>query len=465
MNEKKINLISADECTPTREELIELLEKQKYARFRSLTENVPSVDIARLIEDMPEEYRARFFRLLTKKQASEAFVEMDREFKEELINSFGDKELSEMLAELYIDDTVDIIEEMPATVVKRILRGCDAESRKEINKLLRYPKDTAGTIMTTEYVRFLSDMTVNEALSHIRRVAQDKETVYSCFVTDRERKLLGVITAKRLLVSAGDAVLSDIMEENVIFAHTLDDREEVAAKFNKYGFIALPVVDNETRLVGIVTVDDAIEVMAEETEQDFAKMAAITPSEEPYLRNSVASLFKSRIPWLLLLMISATLSSTILARFEAALPTVLILFVPMLMDTGGNSGAQSSVTVIRGLSVGELTPRDVPLIVIKEAIVGVMCGTVLGAVAFLKVILVDRLLASNPEVTVSVALAVAIALMLTVIIAKLIGATLPPLAKLLHLDPAVMASPLITTVVDALSLVLYFLISSAILGL
>ena len=364
-----------------------------------------------------------------------------------------------------MDDTVDIIEEMPANVVKRILRASNKEDRAVINTLLCYPKDSAGNVMTTEYVRFVGDMTVGQALDHIREVAIDKETIYNCYVTDKDRHLLGVVSAKQLLISSLDTRLSDIMEESVISVNTLDDKEQAARKFDKYHLIALPVVDNESRLVGIVTVDDAIEVIQDETEDDFSKMAAITPTDDPYLKTSFVKLFLARIPWLMLLLISSTVSSTILSSFESLLPTVLILFVPMLMGTGGNSGGQSSVAIIRGISLGEIEFRDTGRVILKELLVGFLAGVALGAVAFLKVIFVDKYLMQNDSVTVGVAIIVSISLALTVIIAKLIGAALPILAKRIGLDPAVMASPFITTLVDVLALVLYFATSSALLDI
>ena len=354
---------------------------------------------------------------------------------------------------------------MPAAIVKRILRASNKEDRDGINRILKYPKDSAGAIMTTEYMRLRADMTVKTALLHIRHVALDKETVYTCYITDEGRRLIGVVSAKKLLISELDTPISEIMETSVISVKTTDDGEYVSEKLARYGLIALPVVDGEGRLVGIVTVDDAMEVLREEREEDFAKMAAITPSTRPYVKTSPLDLFRARIPWLLLLMVSATLSSTILNRFEALLPTVLVLFVPMLMDTGGNSGSQVSVTVIRSISLGEIGRRSLLPIVIKELLTGLMTGVTLGAVAFLKVILVDRLLMQNPEVTPYVALAVAISLAATVVIAKLTGALLPIGAKRIGLDPAVMASPFITTLVDAMALVLYFFISAALVGL
>ena len=457
--------ISPEKNLPEAEELIALIEEKKISEFRALVENIPAPDMGAIMDDVPKEKRLIFYRLLPKDQATDVFIEMSTEIQEELISAFSDKELSETFSELYLDDTVDIIEEMPAVVVKRILKNSSPENRSAINQLLRYPKDSAGTIMTTEYVRLFSYMTVEEALLHIRDVAIDKETIYTCYVTDKNRRLIGLVTAKSLMLSNRTTLLSDIMEESVIFALTTEDKEEVANKFNKYGFIALPVVDNEHRLVGIVTVDDALYVLHEEAEEDFAKMAAIIPSETEYLKTPAFNIFKARIPWLLLLMISATFSSAILSFFEASLIPVLVLFVPMLMDTGGNSGSQASVTAIRGLSTGEVALADVFRILYKEIRVGALCGVTLGVVAFGKVMLVDRLMMGNPSVTVIVALAVSIALTATIIVAKIIGSTLPLLAKRLGLDPAVMASPFITTIVDAIGLILYFLISANIFGL
>lgn len=440
----------------------ELLENKKYQEIKMRAENIPAPDLAEFFDELPASSHLILFRLLSKEHAAETFVEMDSDNRRSLIELFTDKELSDVLSELYIDDTVDLVEEMPALVVKRILRNSNKEDREQINKILNFPKSSAGSVMTTEYVRFSADKTVREALEHIRNVAIDKETIYTCYVTDASRHLIGIVTAKQLLISSPDEVLSELMDENVISVQTSDDREEVALKLNKYGFLAMPVTDSENRLVGIITVDDAIDVLKEESEEDFAKMAAITPSEEPYLKNSVFSIWKARIPWLLLLMVSATFSSTILSGFEAALPAVLILFVPMLMDTSGNSGGQSSVTVTRGISLMEIKFSDIGRVLMKEVLVGILCGVSLGAVAFGKVMLVDRLLMNNPEVTLNVALAVSLSLAVAVIVAKIIGSTLPILAKRIGLDPAVMASPIITTVVDAIALLLYFAIASAI---
>ena len=462
--ENEVTLISSTQIALDAIEIVGMIENKRFVSLKGALIKLPAADIAELFYQIEEKYHALIYRLLPKEIAAEVFVEIDAELKEKIINSFTDGELSEMLDELYIDDTVDMIEEMPATVVKRIIRNSSKENRGIINKLLKYPKDSAGTIMTTEYVRFTKEMTVEDALSHIRRVAIDKETIYTCYITDERRRLIGIITAKELLISDLKTKLSEIMEDSVVFVNTTDDREDVARKFDRYGFLALPVVDAECRLVGIVTVDDAISVLKEETEEDFAKMAAITPSEKSYLKTSAVTLWKNRIPWLMLLMVSATLSSTILNRFEAALPAILLIFVPMLMDTGGNCGSQASVTVIRALSVGEARISDLPRILWKEIRVGVMCGLALGAAAFLKVLLIDKLLMRNPQITLGVALSVSAAVALTIIVAKVIGSTLPLLAKKIGFDPAVMASPFITTLVDAIALVMYFLVSSLLIG-
>ncbi|MBO7302880.1 MAG: magnesium transporter, partial [Clostridia bacterium] len=357
---------------PDADELIELIKNKNYQTLRKVTADVPPSDIAEILNGFPERLSNLFFRLLPKDIAAEVFALLDPEKCEELIEIFTDKELSNLLAELYIDDTVDIIEEMPAAVVKRILKNSSAEDRESINQLLRYKEDTAGTIMTTEYVSLRPTMTVAEALSHIREVAIDKETIYTSFVTDDKKKLMGIVTAKRLLLASPEEKISDVMEDRIIFATTEEDKESVALKFNKYGFISLPVVDAERRLVGIVTVDDAIDVLKEEVEEDISKMAAILPDDTPYVRQSPFNLFKARIPWLLFLMVSATFSAAILSFFEGTLLPVLTIFLPMLMGTGGNSGSQSSVTAIRAIGSGEMTIRDVPRIFLKELLVGLM---------------------------------------------------------------------------------------------
>ena len=450
----------------TSERLYELLSEKKYSEVKRELEDIPPPDLAELFFELDDRYHTILFRLLPKEQAADTFVEMDSDLQEGLISRFSDRELSEILDELYIDDTVDIIEEMPANVVKRILKNTDKEDREIINKILHYPKDSAGTVMTTEYVRFTGDMTVADALLHIRRVAIDKETIYTCYVTGRDKRLLGIVTAKDLLISDPDLPLTEIMDENVIAVHTHDDKEEVAMKLDKYDFLAIPVVDSESRLVGIITVDDAIEVILEESEEDFAKMAAITSaSDTTYLKTNVFEIWKSRIPWLLILMLSSTLSSAILGSFESALPAVLVLFIPMIMGTGGNSGGQSSVTITRSISLAEVEFSDIFRVVWKELRVGVLCSLALGVATFLKVWLIDGMLLGNTAVNFTVSLTVALSLALTIILAKVIGATLPLLAKKVGLDPAVMASPLITTLVDAISLIVYLFVAQNVLSL
>ena len=455
-------LVSADENIEIEEpeRLTDLIETKRYAELKSRLADIPSVDIAEIFREVDKKYHAIILRLLDKETAADVFVELDTDVQKAMIESFTDRELGAILEEMYLDDTVDIIEEMPAAVVKRIIKFSDKEEREMINRLLMFDKNSAGAIMTTEYVRLVPEMTVSDALAHIKSVAIDKETIYTCYVTDKQRHLLGIVTAKDLLLNDREMTLDNIMEENVVFAHTSDDKEEVALLFDKYGFLALPVVDSECRLVGIVTVDDAMDVIREETEEDFAKMAGMTPTETTYLKTSAFDFLKARLPWLLLLMFSATISSAILTAFEGALSAALVLFVPMIMGTGGNSGGQSSVTVIRSLSLGEVEFKDTLRVMRKELLVGLMAGLAVGVATFLKVVLIDRLLLGNPDVTVMVSLAVSISLALTIVFAKLIGAALPILAKRLGFDPAVMASPFITTLVDAASLLIYFFVAA-----
>ncbi len=463
--EFKQDILSADENLPEAEDILTLIENKKFGAIKNQLAEMPSVDIADLASDMTAKQFAVILRLLPKEIAAEVFVELESDTCAELIESFSDAELGSILEEMYLDDTVDIIEEMPAAVVKRIIATSTKENRAQINRLLQFDADSAGGMMTTEYVRFIPEMTVGKALLHIRKVAIDKETIYTCYVTDRERHLVGIVTAKDLLLSDTETELSTIMEENVVFARTSDDREEVAHLFDRYGFIALPVVDSECRLVGIVTVDDAMAVIREETEEDFAKMAGMAPTETTYLRTPVSALLRARLPWLMLLMLSATISGAILTVFEDALSAALILFVPMIMGTGGNSGGQSSVTVIRSLSLGEIEFSDTLRVMWKELRVGIFAALSVGVATFLKVILLDKLLLGNTDITVIVALAVSVSLGLTIIFAKLIGAALPILAKRVGFDPAVMASPFITTLVDAASLVIYFLVSKELFSL
>ncbi|MBO4400187.1 MAG: magnesium transporter [Lachnospiraceae bacterium] len=434
-----------------------LLDEKKYADLRKMLMDVPAADIAEMFEEIPKNQFAILYRILPKELAADVFVELDPDFQKILIEAFSDKELREVLDELYMDDTVDLIEEMPANVVKRILANSSAEDRKTVNELLKYPEDSAGSIMTTEFVRLKEDMTVQEAFALIRKVAIDKETIYTCYVTDNRSHLIGMVTVKYLLLSAYEAKIKDIMQDNVISVKTLDDKEDVAATISKYDVLALPVVDEENRLVGIVTVDDAIDVMQDEAEEDFAKMNAMAPVETPYLRTSVVSLWRSRIIWLLLLMVSATFTGMIISSFENALKAQVVLtaFIPMLMDTGGNSGSQASVTIIRAISLGEVEFSDVMKVIWKEIRVALLCGVSLGVVTFGKIFLVDKFL-MNRDITVPVALVVCLTLCITVLCAKLLGCTLPIIVAKLGFDPAVMASPFITTIVDAVSLLVFF---------
>lgn len=445
-----------------------LLEEKKFRTLRDILTTMNSADIAALFEELQDEKITFLFRMLPKELAAETFVEMDEDTQEMLIHSFSDSELKEIVDELYMDDAVDIIEEMPANVVKRIIRQADPETRKAINELLKYPDDSAGSIMTTEFVTLRPKMTAEEAIKRIRRTGIDKETIYTCYVADdKSGKLSGIVSIRTLLIADDDDVVEDLMETNVISVNTLDDQEDVAHLFNKYNFLALPVVDTENRLVGIVTIDDAIDVMEEEATEDIQKMAAITPTDKAYLKVGVFETWKSRIPWLLVLMISATFTGMIITFYESALATSVVLsaFIPMLMDTGGNSGSQASVTVIRSLSLGEISFRDVPKIVFKEARVAILCGVVLAVANFIKMMLLDNMIMQNPDVTVVVALVVCLTLIVTVFVAKIIGCTLPLLAKKIGFDPAVMASPFITTLVDAISLFVYFQIATHLLNL
>ena len=442
-----------------------LLTDKKYATIRDILITMNPSDIASVFDELEEERLPLLFRLLPKELAAETFVEMDPDAQELLIRGFSDSELREVLDELYVDDAVDIVEEMPANVVRRILSQADPQMRKEINEILRYPENSAGSIMTTEYVSLRPGMTVEESILRIRRTGVDKETIYTCYVT-RDRTLVGLVTVKDLLLAQDDdTLIQDMMETNVISVNTLTDQEEVAQMFSKYNFLALPVVDTENRMVGIVTFDDAMDVMEDEFTEDMEIMAAMTPSDKTYLRSTVFDLFRHRIPWLMLLMVSATFTGMIITGFEDALAAQVVLtaFIPMLMDTGGNSGSQSSVTIIRALSLDEIEFSDLFRILWKEIRTAVLCGVTLSAACFAKIMLIDRLLMGNTDVTWLVALVVCITMALTVLVAKMVGCSLPLLAKKLKLDPAVMASPFITTIVDALSLLLYFGVASALL--
>ncbi|MBO5517977.1 MAG: magnesium transporter [Firmicutes bacterium] len=441
-----------------------LLEEKKYSTIKDVLVTMNPADIAAIFEDVDEERLPLLFRLLPKELAAETFVEMEPEQQEILVEGFSDRELHEVMDELFVDDAVDLVEEMPANVVKRILAQADPKMRREINEILRYPEDSAGSIMTTEYVNLHPSMTVGDAIGRIRRTGVDKETIYTCYVTD-ERKLLGTVTVRELLTAKDEEKVGDLMETNVISVNTLDDQEEVANMFTKYSFLALPVVDSDMRMVGIVTFDDAMDVLEEETTEDMEIMAGITPSEKTYYRSSPWELFKHRIPWLLLLMVSATFTGIIITHFENALAAQVVLtaFIPMLMDTGGNSGSQASVTVIRALSLDDIEFEDLPVVIWKEIRTAVLCGVSLAAACFAKLMVVDKMILGNEAVNTTVAAVVCSTMALTVLVAKLIGCSLPMIAKKLGFDPAVMASPFITTIVDAVSLLVYFAIASSLL--
>jgi len=447
------------------EMLMGLVEERKFRALREILIEMNEVDIAEFLDELDVEQEILVFRLLPKDLAAEVFSYLEED-QEKLIGALSDKELREVLDELYLDDTVDLIEDLPANLVSRILRNTDASTRSQINQLLNYPKDSAGSLMTTEFVYLHPNNTVEESFARIRKVGLDKETVYTCYVT-ANRALLGVVTVRRLLMSAYETRISEIMETNVLSVTTHEDKEDVAQMFSKYDLTALPVVDGEDRLVGIITVDDAMDVMEEEATEDFEKMAAILPSDKPYLRTGVFETWKARIPWLMLLMLSATFTGLIITGFESALAACVILtsFIPMLSGTGGNSGSQSSVAVIRALSLGEVEFSDVLAVVWKEVRVALLCGACLGGANFVKMLLVDRWMMHNPDVTVAVAGVVCLTLMLTVVCAKIVGCVLPMAAEKVGIDPAVMAAPFITTIVDALSLLIYFSIATRILGL
>lgn len=447
------------------EELTELLEQKKMKPLQRLLEETEEFEVAEFMTELPEQQMAMVFRMLSKEQAAAVFAELDAQEQEYIINSITDSELGSILDELYLDDTVDMMEELPANVVKRVMRIATPETRALINQYLRYPENSAGSIMTAEFIDLKKYMNVRESFARIRRIGADKETIYTCFVTSADRKLEGVVTVKDLIMADEDTVIEDIMDDHVIFCTTTDDQEDVSGMFSDYDLLAIPVVDKENRLVGIVTVDDVMDVMEQEATEDMEIMAAITPSDRPYMKTGVFEIWKNRIPWLLLLMVSATFTGMILTSFEDALAVqvVLTVFIPMLMDTGGNSGSQASVTVIRSLSLGDVEFSDLAQVIWKEIRVAVLCGATLAVATFAKIMLVDRLLMGNENVTVLVAAVVCLTMLLTVICAKVVGCTLPMLADKLKLDPAVMASPFITTIVDAISLLIYFAIAKSLL--
>ena len=437
------------------DDIMVLLKERNYPVLKPLLASMNAIDLAEVFEETESDTELLIlFRILPKDLAAETFVEMDSDVTERLINKLSDRELRAVMDELFLDDTVDIIEEMPANVVKRVLAQSDSETRACINELLKYPKDSAGSIMTIEFVSLRPDMTVDDAFERIRRTAIDKETIYTCYVIDPTNKLLGLVTAKDLMLAPKTALIEDIMNDNVIYAHTEEDKEQVARTISDYGFLALPIVDREMRLVGIVTVDDAMDVLQEENTEDIAKMAAITPTDRPYLKTSVFTLWKTRVLWLFILMLGSTFTSIILNRYEAMLFPCLVACVPMIMGTGGNSGSQASVTVIRALSIGEVESRDVGRVIWKELRTSFFLGLTLAVACFVKLIVLDGMLLGIEGYTPLVCLVVSLALLCAVVAAKLVGAILPILAKLCHLDPAVVANPFITTIVDAVSVLL-----------
>lgn len=441
-----------------------LLEEKKYSTLRDILTTMKPYDIAAVFEELQDEKLPILFRILPKELAAETFVEMDEDTQQFLIHGFSDSELKEVVDELFVDDAVDLIEEMPANVVKRILRQADKETRRQINELLKYPEDSAGSIMTTEFISLRPDMTAEMAIKRIRRTGVDKETIYTCYVNDDNNRLIGITTVKDLLLAEDDDLVRDMMEENVISVHTLADQEEVAQMFSNYDFLALPVVDNEMRIVGIVTIDDAIDVIQEETTEDIEKMAAVLPSDKPYMRTSVWGIYKKRVPWLLILMLSATFTSTIISSFDSMLASVIILssFIPMITGSGGNAGSQASVSVIRALSLGEIEFKSMFTVLWKELRVAVLCGLTLAAANFIKLMLFDLRGHDNAFV---IALVVSLTLVGTIVMAKIVGSSLPLLSSKIGLDPAVMANPLISTVCDSLSLLIYFGVASMLLHL
>lgn len=442
------------------EEILELLKSGQYLKLRQFITNLNVADIAAYMEEMEREDLLKLFRILPKSMAADVFSYLEIETEQYIITSLSDRDAANIIDNLMADDATDLLEEMPANVVKRLLAHASADTRRDINHLLRYPEDSAGSIMTVEYVDLKENLTVQDAIEKIRKVGVDSETINICYVLDKSRRLIGTVALRYLLLSAPDAVIGDIMHENVISLNTLMDQEEVASQFKKYDFTSMPVVDNEERLVGIITVDDVVDILVEETTEDIEKMAAIVPSDKPYMRTSVIESWKKRIPWLLLLMISATFTGRIIASFEDALSRYVVLtaFIPMLMDTGGNAGGQASAIIIRGLSLDEIEFKDWLSVVWKEIRTAVLCGLTLAVCNFIKIMLVER-------VELSVALVVCITLFMAVIVAKIVGSTLPMLAKKIGMDPAVMASPFITTIVDAISLLIYFRVATLALGI
>ena len=440
------------------DELMQLLDERRMKELQLRLEDMNEFDVAEFLSEIGDNRMPMVFRLLSKQMAADVFANFDSPEQEQIINSITDSELSAIIEELYVDDAVDMMEELPANVVKRVMRTATPETRRLINQYLNYPENSAGSIMTAEFVDLKKYMNVRESIARIRRIGEDKETIYTCFVTSADRKLEGVLSVKDLLLSDDETVIEDIMDTNIVFCMTHDDQEEAAEKISDYDLMALPVVDKEGRLVGIVTVDDVIDVMEAEATEDFELMAAMTPSDKPYSRTSAWDMWKRRVPWLMFLMLSATFTSMIINSFEDALAVqaVLIGFIPMLMGTGGNSGAQASTAVIRSISLGDTEPEDVGRVIWKEFRVAILCGVTLAAVNFAKMLLVDRILLNNDGVTLTVAAVVSLSIVLVVMFAKVVGSVLPIAAEKLGVDPAVMANPLISTITDAVSLLIYF---------
>lgn len=447
------------------DELMDLLDNREMKQLQRRMEEMNEFDVAEFLSELDDNRMPMVFRLLTKETAAEVFANFDAPEQEKIINSITDSELAGIMEEMYVDDAVDMMEELPANVVKRAMRTATPATRNLINQYLRYPENSAGSIMTAEFIDLKKYMSVKESLARIRRIGEDKETIYVCFVISADRKLEGIVTVKDLLLADDDTIIEDLMDRNVIFASTTEDQESVSEKFSDYDLMALPVVDKEGRLVGIVTVDDIIDVMEQETTEDFEIMAGMTPSDKPYSRTGIFEMWKNRIPWLMFLMLSATFTSMILTDFENTLSVQagLVAFIPMLMGTGGNSGAQASTAVIRSLSLGDTEPRDALRVMWKEWRVAFFCGLTLAAVNFVKMLLVDGMLLANDNVTVAVAATVSVSVLFIVMFAKVVGSMLPILAEKIGVDPAVMANPLISTVTDAVSLLIYIYVAKLIL--
>ena len=443
------------------ERLVFLFETRKFAELRMIILDLEPVDIALFLENnLDEKEQLMFFRLLPKTLASDVFVEFDSDLQQRLIKSFSDSELKEVIADMFLDDTVDIIEEMPANVVKRILKNSCPEDRAQINKLLEYPESSAGSIMTTEFISFSPSTTLENAFEKIRKTGIQKETIYTCYVVDRKKHLLGAVSVKDMLLADKNSIIADIMDSNAVVVNTLDDKEQVALTFSKYDKLALPVIDKEGCLVGIITVDDGVDVIQEEATEDIQKIAAVLPNEKPYLKQSIFSIWKARAPWLILLLITSTFTSMILSRYESSLDAIMYAFVPMLMGTAGNAGGQTSVTIIRAIAVRDVDFKDTLKVILKELAVSVLIGLTIALICFAKIMLIDKL---YNDISTMRAMVISLVCFVSIVMAKLVGSTLPLLAKKIKLDPAVVASPLMTTIVDALSIIIYCAIAIAVL--